>query len=360
MTHEPTVTDSRYDRRTVLKAGVAAATTAAVGAGTPGSATASGAASTADASLKSWLENVDNFDGIVDERGASEVTVTVGSQGNNGAFGFGPAVVRVDPGTTVVWEWTGKGGSHNVVEKDGSYESKMQGETGATFEQAFEAAGVSPYYCDPHKTMGMKGAVVVGDAEVEVPATGSDGESGGGDESASDADVDYDGWFDNVGNFDGTVDATGEDEVTIEVGVESDNGPYGFGPAAVNVDPGTTVVWEWTGKGGSHNVVATDGSYESDLVGDSGATFERTFEDETVSKYYCGPHKAMGMKGAVVVGDPEAAAGGEENGDAGGSDLWLLGLAGGFVSLLLSPLLFSTVLSGNEHVDEDPQRPNHS
>jgi len=38
----------------------------------------------------------------------------------------------------------------------------------------------------------------------------------------------------------------------------------------------------------------------------------------------------------------------------------LLGLAGGFVSLLLSPLLFSTVLSGNEHVDEDPQRPNHS
>ncbi|MDL0126454.1 halocyanin domain-containing protein, partial [Halobacterium salinarum] len=50
----------------------------------------------------------------------------------------------------------------------------------------------------------------------------------------------YDGWFSGdakggaVGNYDGTtVDRTGTDEVTIDVGVDANGGTYGFGPAAV-------------------------------------------------------------------------------------------------------------------------------
>ena len=324
---------TQFDRRTVLKAGFAAASAAAVGA------TPAAAAGTAEASLEDWLGNVSNFDGIVDERGKSKVTVTVGAQGNNGAYAFGPAVVRVDPGTTVVWEWNGKGGSHNVVAKDGSYESTMQGNEGDTFEQSFDSAGVNPYYCGPHKAMGMKGAVVVGDVDVAVPSTDGTGDDGdGSDSTQSGADVDYDGWFDNVSNFDGTVDKTGESEVTIAVGANEDEGGFAFGPAAVHVDPGTTVVWEWTGAGGSHNVVAKDGSYESTMQGSEGDTFEKTFDAEGISKYYCGPHKAIGMKGAVVVGSPTPAEGAGEA-DGGGDDIWLYGLVGALITGLLTPLV---------------------
>ncbi|WP_435349322.1 halocyanin domain-containing protein [Haloarchaeobius sp. HRN-SO-5] len=132
------------------------------------------------------------------------------------------------------------------------------------------------------------------------PATTGDDQSdadAGDDESAPD----FGGWFDNVGNFDGVVDHTGESEVTVEVGAQGNGGAFAFGPAAVRVDAGTTVVWEWTGDGGSHNVSASDGGFESDLVGDSGYTFEQTFDSAGTVKYVCTPHEGLGMKGAVVV-----------------------------------------------------------
>ncbi|TKX53002.1 halocyanin, partial [Halorubrum sp. SP3] len=53
----------------------------------------------------------------------------------------------------------------------------------------------------------------------------------------------------NVGSY---TDARGQDEVTISVGAGS-NG-LAFDPTLVWVDEGTTVTWEWTGAGGSHNV----------------------------------------------------------------------------------------------------------
>ncbi|ELZ89368.1 halocyanin domain-containing protein [Haloferax sulfurifontis] len=108
-----------------------------------------------------WFDNVDNYDGVSDETGSSTVTVTVGAQANGGAFGFGPAAVRVSPGTTVVWEWNGEGGSHNVAADDGSFESELAGSSGHTFEHTFEEAGTYTYACTPHETLGMKGAVVV-------------------------------------------------------------------------------------------------------------------------------------------------------------------------------------------------------
>ena len=108
-------------------------------------------------------------------------------------------------------------------------------------------------------------------------------------------------WLSDVGNYDGVVDETGSDSVTVEVGVEANGGYYGFGPAAVRVSSGTTVTWEWTGQGSSHNVAADDGSFESELVAEEGHTFEHTFESTGTTKYACTPHKALGMKGVVVV-----------------------------------------------------------
>ena len=69
----------------------------------------------------------------------------------------------VDVGTTVQFEWTGDG-LHNVVEDGGGYESGAPvQEAGVNFEHTYDEAGISKYYCDPHESAGMKGAVVVGD-----------------------------------------------------------------------------------------------------------------------------------------------------------------------------------------------------
>jgi halocyanin-like protein len=70
----------------------------------------------------------------------------------------------------------------------------------------------------------------------------------------------------------------------------------------VAVSTGTTVVWEWTGEGGAHNVVAEDGTFDSgETVTEAGTTFEYTFEEAGTYTYVCTPHEAVGMKGAVYV-----------------------------------------------------------
>ncbi|OYR57939.1 halocyanin domain-containing protein [Halorubrum halodurans] len=127
---------------------------------------------------------------------------------------------------------------------------------------------------------------------------GDGGESGGGDVDYLSEEPNYDGWFDGVSNYEATVDRTDADEVTVKVGAA--NG-LSFGPAAVAVTPGTTVVWEWTGEGGDHNVSHADGAFESETVGEAGHTFEHTFEESGVHPYVCTPHEAVGMKGAVTV-----------------------------------------------------------
>jgi len=111
-----------------------------------------------------WLSDVGNYGGtITDRTGQSNVSVQTGAEGNNGNFAYEPAAIRVDTGTTVVWEWTGQGGSHNVVaESGGEFESKLVSDAGHTFEQTFESAGAVTYYCTPHRGVGMKGAIIVG------------------------------------------------------------------------------------------------------------------------------------------------------------------------------------------------------
>ncbi|PHQ37640.1 halocyanin domain protein [Halorubrum persicum] len=94
----------------------------------------------------------------VDRTGSDRVTVTVGA---DAGFAFAPAHVVVESGTTVVWEWTGAGGAHNVVDRDGAFGSELISEQGHTFEHAFAEAGVFEYVCTPHQTRGMAGVVEV-------------------------------------------------------------------------------------------------------------------------------------------------------------------------------------------------------
>jgi halocyanin-like protein len=178
----------------------------------------------------------------------------------------------------------------------------------------------------------------------------------------------YDGWLEGVSNYDGTHDYRGQDEVAVEVGA-GENG-LRFGPAAILIDPGATVVWEWTGAGGNHNVVADDGTFDSgSAVGEEGTTFEYTFSDAAdgdTFNYYCGPHQAVGMKGVVAVGsvdddlvDPQAEGGsgggsdgedGSGSGSGGGSgggrslsasDIGTLALGFGVAGALLVPLFYA-------------------
>ena len=124
-------------------------------------------------------------------------------------------------------------------------------------------------------------------------------------QTATTATSPYGTWFQNTDNFDGTVDRTGQDEVRIAVGASGNGGNLAYDPAAVEVSTGTTVVWEWTGEGGQHNVLENDGAFESALVAEAGHTFQYTFRNPGTVFYVCVPPKSLGMRGAVqVTGEP--------------------------------------------------------
>jgi halocyanin-like protein len=121
-------------------------------------------------------------------------------------------------------------------------------------------------------------------------------ESGGGGGGGT---PDLGGYLDSANNFGGSVvDERGSDNVTVDVGAGEG---LAFGPAAVHVDNGATVTWEWTGQGGNHNVVHEEEAFNSGSTQASG-TFEHTFNEDGIYKYFCVPHKGSGMLGVVVVG----------------------------------------------------------
>jgi halocyanin-like protein len=123
-----------------------------------------------------------------------------------------------------------------------------------------------------------------------------------GDDTYVPNEPNYQGWFENVSNYRGTVEARGQSDYEIRVGVQGANGYYYYGPAAVAVSPSTTVTWVWTGRGGTHNCVSTSGAFTSGrLVDEAGHTFTHTFDNPGIYRYYCSPHQSLGMKGAVFV-----------------------------------------------------------
>lgn len=113
-----------------------------------------------------------------------------------------------------------------------------------------------------------------------------------------------DDFLSDANEYTGTIeDATGQSEVTIDVGAGS-NG-FAFAPAAVRVSTGTLVHWQWTGRGALHNVVSVSGSDASFDSGDpaqgSEPSYEQTFDQPGTMLYVCEPHEAVGMLGAIEV-----------------------------------------------------------
>lgn len=95
------------------------------------------------------------------------MSVAVGAPGNGGSYAFSPPAIAVSPGTTVVWDWTGEDGPHNVVEQDGAFASEQQSGDDASFTHRFSTPGVHRYFCRPHVSFGMKGAVAVRETAAE-------------------------------------------------------------------------------------------------------------------------------------------------------------------------------------------------
>ncbi|WP_273835244.1 plastocyanin/azurin family copper-binding protein [Halococcus sp. PRR34] len=100
----------------------------------------------------------------------------------------------------------------------------------------------------------------------------------------------------------------GGSTTTVEVGTGSGTS---FGPEEATIAPGSTIVWEWTGEGGAHNVVADDGAFNSGSPEEgSGITFQHTFQEAGEFTYHCAPHEAVGMVGTIVVQEGGASSGG--------------------------------------------------
>jgi halocyanin-like protein len=125
-----------------------------------------------------YLGSANNGDAVEDVRGTEEVTVEVGA-GSQG-YAFAPAGIWIDTGTTVNFEWTGEGGAHNVVATEDATADLDSGgaeaTTGVAYEYTFEEGGITNYYCNPHQSAGMLGAIAVGE---DVPTVTVGGGAGG-------------------------------------------------------------------------------------------------------------------------------------------------------------------------------------
>lgn len=125
---------------------------------------------------------------------------------------------------------------------------------------------------------------------------GDDDDGNGGD---SDVPSEVDDYLSDANGYDGSItDMTGEDSITIENGPNEPD--YEYDPAAVRIDAGTEVTWEWVTDG--HTVTADEGPADFDTaIENEGFEFSYTFDEEGIVLYECAPHAAIGQLGAVVV-----------------------------------------------------------
>lgn len=148
---------------------------------------------------------------------------------------------------------------------------------------------------DRRRLLQTAGGIVV--TGLLAGCTGIDSEGSSGQDNRNEPQS-VDEWLSDTGNYEGSVVIMGKDSVTVKVGAQGNNGANAFAPATIEISPGTTVIWDWVN--GYHNIVATDGQFDSDEP-EQNATFKHTFDEVGTAYYYCEPHRSMGMKGAIIV-----------------------------------------------------------
>lgn len=105
------------------------------------------------------LSGANNVDGsITDRTGESEISIDVGPGGD---FAYDPALVAIDSGTSVTWEWRSSGHTVTSEQTPGETEFDIPSRDGQEFTETFETPGNVLYYCSPHRGAGHLGALVV-------------------------------------------------------------------------------------------------------------------------------------------------------------------------------------------------------
>jgi halocyanin-like protein len=128
---------------------------------------------------------------------------------------------------------------------------------------------------------------------------GNGGDDGGDGNGGGDVPSEVDDHLSDANGYDGSVeDMTGQDSVTIENGTNEPD--YAFAPAAIRIDSGTEVTWEWVSDG--HTVTVTSGPSDVDTaIENEGFTTSETFDESGTVLYECTPHASLGQLGAVIV-----------------------------------------------------------
>ncbi|WP_111414469.1 cupredoxin domain-containing protein [Billgrantia lactosivorans] len=90
--------------------------------------------------------------------------------------------------------------------------------------------------------------------------------------------------------------AAGADNDVVEVEMRD----YGFHPAELEVEAGTTVRWVNTEKRTSHDVYFVDEERGSQRLFPA-EHWERTFDEPGTYPYRCRPHESRDMQGMIVV-----------------------------------------------------------
>ena len=76
-------------------------------------------------------------------------------------FAFSAPTITIDRGTSVRWRNTT--GTFHTVTPDGhqAFGARQTTTQGQTFDTRFETPGRYLYYCEPHRSLGMTGEIVV-------------------------------------------------------------------------------------------------------------------------------------------------------------------------------------------------------
>lgn len=112
--------------------------------------------------VTTWLKDANGYNGeVVDKTDQTQVTITVGAQADSGAIAFEPALVKISRGSLVQFKWTGNGGEHSVTGSNTTWGSDLYSKEGVNFTIAAPQPPYSLYYCETHKSQGMKGAILI-------------------------------------------------------------------------------------------------------------------------------------------------------------------------------------------------------
>jgi plastocyanin len=241
---------------------------------------------------------------------------------------FIPPTLEVATGATV--EWTNADSeTHTVTASEGAFDSGILAE-GAAFSATLDAPGSYAYLCAIHPE--MTGTITVSDpAPGGSPALGapasaetspapidaatlspaasfspspSASPSGSPDASPSDS---------PSGSPDASASAPASPAAADSAGATVSMFDRAFDPTTVEVPVGGSVDWTNDDTEG-HTVTATDGSFDSGVVG-PGAAYSEPFETAGTFDYFCAIHPEM-LASVVVT---ETAAPGAASPSASGS-----------------------------------------